>query len=69
MFNGNQGLRPIALLERLSAEEKAEDIVEYGLILSFISLAVLGVAFQVGLSLQAIWQNIGDTVASFAQGP
>lgn len=58
-----------APLERIWIDERGEDIVEYGLVLSLVSLAVLAVAVQVGLSLQAVWQGIGDTVATYAKTP
>ena len=55
--------RQLALLKRLGSDERGEDIVEYGLVFSCVSLAVVGAAILMGTSLDGIWQVISEAIA------
>ncbi len=55
----NGSLGAIArFLQRLAGEEKAENVVEYGLILTLVSLSVFASALQFGLSVEALWDYL-----------
>ncbi len=51
------------LLGRLAQEERGEDVVEYGLILSFVSLLIVSAALKLGLSFEALWDFLSKSLA------
>lgn len=56
--------------QKLWSEESGEDVVEHGLILSLVSLAVVGGATQLGLSIEAMWENLHRILVSIlGSGP
>jgi len=52
----------------LMADDRGEDAVEYGLVVALVSLATVTAAFQLGLSLDAIWLGLYKIVVSLAGG-
>ena len=48
----------------LSEDESGENIVEYGLIATFVSLAVVGGMMVVGNGFQGIWQSVANAFRS-----
>jgi Flp pilus assembly pilin Flp len=49
--------RAVKLLNSYMADDRAVTAIEYGLIASIISIAIMSVAMQIGTSLQAIFNQ------------
>ncbi len=54
----------VTRLKRMGAEQRGENIAEYGLILSFVSLGVVGAAIAMGVSFEAMWQGLYNVLTS-----
>jgi len=52
-------------LRRLLAEEEGQDLIEYGLLAAFISLAVIASIDAVGLALGTAFDTFADEVDGF----
>jgi pilus assembly protein Flp/PilA len=52
------------LVERFIAEETGTTAVEYGLIATLISVAIIGVLGTIGINLSARLAEIGDAIAA-----
>lgn len=53
-------------MERLVQDESGQDLVEYGLLLAFISVAVIGILVLFGAPLTTIFQSSADGVEQAA---
>ena len=50
-------------LKRLLQEERAQDLIEYTLLIAFVALVSVGLMSQAGSGLQGIWSGAGSTIA------
>lgn len=55
-----------AMLERLWAEEEGQDLIEYGLLLIFVTLVAIASVGTIGNSLSKIFSNVGSILSSAA---
>ena len=53
----------LSILQRLVSEETGQGMVEYGLILALIAVAVIAVLTTMGDELQNMFTNIKDTIS------
>ncbi|OHT18939.1 Flp family type IVb pilin [Edaphosphingomonas haloaromaticamans] len=51
------------LLHRLAGNDRGATAIEYGLILAFIAMAMVGVLSQVAGTTIDMWQHVADKVA------
>lgn len=51
---------------RLWQEESGQDLIEYTLLIAFVSLASASIFFSAGNSVSTIWQNGSTQLASAA---
>lgn len=58
----------MALLKRLFHEESGQGMVEYGLIIALIAIAVILVLSQLGTGLGNIFTNVKDELAGATTG-
>ena len=52
------------LLCEFLEEENGQDLVEYALLLSFLSLVCLALLSNVGTGMTTLWNGIADTVSN-----
>ena len=52
------------ILKRLVKEEDGQSMVEYGLILALVAVAVVGIMTTMGDELSTLFTNIKDTISS-----
>ena len=55
---------PLRLAKRLSADQRGATVVEYGLIISLIVLAIFGALQSVGQNTGAMWNFVSIKVVS-----
>ena len=53
-------------LDHLVASEDGQDLIEYGLLAAFISLAVITSIDVIGASLNTTYQSFADDVGTFS---
>lgn len=68
-------MHSVGIMRRLSStcralmtDDRGEDTVEYGLVVALVSLTTVTAAFQLGLSLDAVWQGLYKVVVNLAGG-
>jgi len=55
----------IELLHRLLVEEEGQDLIEYALIMLFVSLSCYMAVRQLGNSVGVMWSRLAANVAAF----
>ena len=53
-------------LQRLASEEEGQDLIEYGLLAAFISIAVVAAVNSIGTSLNNAYQSFAEDTEDFA---
>mgnify|MGYP000203425383 CR=1 FL=1 len=61
-------LSVFSLLGQLMDDERGQGMVEYGLIIALVAIAVIGVVTAMGGQLQSIFQTIVDTLTGVTGG-
>ena len=57
-------------LRRFLEGERAQDLIEYTLLIAFVALVAVGLMSQVGNGLQGLWGSASGTIAvANASGP
>lgn len=51
------------IVRRFLKEDRAQDLIEYTLLLAFLSLVTVGVMGQTGSGLKGIWGGASSTIA------
>ena len=54
---------PYKVLRKFFREDRAQDLIEYTLLLGFVALVSAGLMAQSGLGLQGIWGGASSTIA------
>lgn len=57
------------LLKRLVREEQGQDVIEYALIASALSVIAIPVVPQIGTAVLAVWNNINTRVGQIPAAP
>ena len=56
------GMGPMRYLRKIAADQKGATVVEYGLILAMIFLAMMVGVASVGLTTSSMWNNVSEAV-------
>jgi Flp pilus assembly pilin Flp len=54
------------LLQRLIADDRGQDLAEYGIALAVISVAVVVIAGQIAQNVDVLWTKASGQIASVA---
>lgn len=58
----------MTMLRRFLTDERGATAIEYGLVASFIALAIVGSVSIFAASLQALWSDVADRISEVLAG-
>lgn len=56
------------LLYRLVSETQGQDLIEYSLLASLVSLVAVGIVVNVGTGVEGVWGGVDNQMAAAAGG-